>query len=94
MVDTVPDHWRGLLNLAVAQVGLKKTPEAQKNLRKAFKASGRVKARSEQICIGNTAGAASQPCPDTSFSRRPQRSTGLSLCLVCAFEGEHGAGQR
>ena len=36
----VPDHWRGLLNLAVAQVGLKRTSEAQKNLRRAFKASG------------------------------------------------------
>lgn len=60
MVDTVPDHWRGLLNLAVAQVVLKKTPEAQKNLRKAFKASGRVKTRSDQICIRNTAAAASQ----------------------------------
>ena len=40
VIDTVPDHWRGLLNLAVAQVGLKKTSEAQKNLRRAFKASG------------------------------------------------------
>ena len=40
VIDAVPDHWRGLLNLAVAQVGLKKTSEAQKNLRHAFKASG------------------------------------------------------
>ena len=32
----MPDHWRGLLNLAVAQVGLKKTSEAQKNLRRAL----------------------------------------------------------
>lgn len=40
VVDAVPEHWRGLLNLAVAQVGLKKTSEAQKNLRRAFKASG------------------------------------------------------
>ena len=40
VVDVVPDHWRGLLNLAVAQVGLKRTSEAQKNLRRAFKASG------------------------------------------------------
>ena len=40
VVDVVPDHWRGLLNLAVAQVGLKRTSEAQRNLRRAFKASG------------------------------------------------------
>lgn len=60
MVDTVPDHWRGLLNLAVAQVGLKKTSEAQKNLRKAFKASGKVISCSEQICMGNMAAAALQ----------------------------------
>ena len=40
VVDAVPEHWRGLLNLAVAQVGLKKMSEAQKNLRRAFKASG------------------------------------------------------
>ena len=40
VVGVVPDHWRGLLNLAVAQVGLKRTSEAQKNLRRAFKASG------------------------------------------------------
>ena len=40
VVDVVPDHWRGLLNLAVAQGGLKKTSEAQRNLRRAFKASG------------------------------------------------------
>lgn len=40
VVDAVPEHWRGLLNLAVAQVGLKKTAEAQRNLRRAFKASG------------------------------------------------------
>jgi hypothetical protein len=56
-VDTVADHWRGLLNLAVAQVGLKKTSEAQKNLRKAFKASGTLKLSSEESCIGSTAAA-------------------------------------
>ncbi len=40
VLKSVPNHWRALLNLAVALAGMERTAEAQKCLRKAFKASG------------------------------------------------------
>lgn len=40
VLTSVPNHWRALLNLAVALAGMERTAEAQKCLRKAFKASG------------------------------------------------------
>jgi tetratricopeptide (TPR) repeat protein len=42
LLKATPNHWRALLNMAVALTGLQRTSEAQKYLRKAFKASGRV----------------------------------------------------
>ena len=40
VVEAVPGHWRSLLNLAVALMGLGRTGEAQRSLRAAFKACG------------------------------------------------------
>ena len=40
VTDAVPGHWRGLLSLAVAHMGLGHTAEAQRHLRAAFQASG------------------------------------------------------
>lgn len=40
VVEAVPGHWRSLLNLAVALMGLGRTAEAQRSLRAAFKACG------------------------------------------------------
>jgi hypothetical protein len=40
VTDAVPGHWRGLLSLAVAHMGLGHAAEAQRHLRAAFKASG------------------------------------------------------
>ena len=41
VTQTSPGHWRGLLNLSVALMGLGKTSDAQKALKHAFKASGK-----------------------------------------------------